>query len=645
MACVHKELGDIEACIDALEQCAASGQDMEGPRDDAFFGDLWSHPRFAALFAGLDPRKFTTLEVEDPLVVRNLDLNVGAEVPPELERFENLEVLDLSGEFRALPAWLATLSKLRKLKFYSWGETVIADEILCMPSLELIESYTELSKGYEVVAINQLLKSFHKREVRADARPVHLALLVGRSVEDVSDEAMVEALASTATKVHRAALKELERRWKTRRIELETGAELVVLGRLAADRDVLSERLDRLGVESKKKVGKKTAAIVIGPCHGGKALAHLGGTLLVVLETHLHAALDRQDVRHLQQEGGEETVQQLSELLASVDPGNVAIALEMIKRGGLPGGLLEELFLVAQNNKFDRKLRDAAKTLFERYAKPETVDAVRSELKRTSVFSSGETKLAKRLDALERKSDGELDGRKIALAMFAQGAGALKYLFKKAKKGAPTLDLLERVRKGSSLHLTGLELTRIPDEVCELHGLRLLHARSNRINKLTSGLFALAELEELDLSYNSLREVPDDIAKMTGLRVLVLSSNHFSELPEALTRLHGLEELVFASEQYSEKMKLRSLPESMGGLTHLRKLVVSCHRFEALPDSIRTLKHLEKLDLSHGQVTALPSWLVDLPALQALDVRGTTLSTESVALVDALSSKGVQVTR
>jgi Leucine-rich repeat (LRR) protein len=47
-------------------------------------------------------------------------------------------------------------------------------------------------------------------------------------------------------------------------------------------------------------------------------------------------------------------------------------------------------------------------------------------------------------------------------------------------------------------------------------------------------------LQELDLSHNSLAELPGSISSLTGLTALRLNHNQLSSLPKELTALHNL---------------------------------------------------------------------------------------------------------
>lgn len=644
IARVHKLLGDASGCIEALRKGKAQGDDMSAPRDAAVFRDLWSNEEFAAIFADLEPAIWA-VGYDEPLpspeqipFVRHLELHRPELMPEVLRTYTNLESLTFYGGASTLPEWLLELPKLSSLKNVPFDMSEVSHAILSKPSLRVCELYGQLPKGYERSAIKQLVASFHKDDVSQESRLSFLDILVGRGKES-SDEQLVEALGSSATKLSRVAKMLLEARWKSRSFVLESGAELVASGRIA-ERSVIKDRLERVGVKIKKKVSDKTVAIILGPKHAGK----VAGDVPVFLESHLHAALDAVDKRPLDEAPGDSAAQ-LSELLMSKDESNVRIGVEMIKQGGKPEGLLEELLLIAQYPEFERKLRNSAKTQFERHAGAEAVAAVQKHLARTSFFSSGETKLAKRIAAIAKGSAGTIDAMRLATLMYERTGHGLKFLLKKTKKSPVRRALLERRCSGNKLDLSGRELPSIPDEIAELTGVQVVDLSGNHIRELNPALFELDAVKELNVSENRLREIPEGIASMTGLQTLYLSSNWFAEFPRALGQLSHLRKLDLTRDHGTTTAI--PLTEAIGELTALEVLYAHNHFMDELPVELKSLPLLRTLELRGGWLKLVPAWLTDMPALKELNVEYMKADNEeeAEAIYDALVAKGVTVTR
>lgn len=111
--------------------------------------------------------------------------------------------------------------------------------------------------------------------------------------------------------------------------------------------------------------------------------------------------------------------------------------------------------------------------------------------------------------------------------------------------------------------------------------------------------FFLRQLKRLDLSENSLVEVPADFGILnSSLERLILAHNSLAQVSTTLCR----------------------------GMAHLRQLDLSHNRIRELSDKIRELACLESLDLSFNQLTVLNRELCsDLKSLKELNLSNNTL--------------------
>jgi internalin A len=116
----------------------------------------------------------------------------------------------------------------------------------------------------------------------------------------------------------------------------------------------------------------------------------------------------------------------------------------------------------------------------------------------------------------------------------------------------------------------------------------------------------------LDLSLNSLTELPESIGQLTRLQGLYLYKNQLASLPEVIGQLTRLQVLDLNNNQ------LASLPESIGQLTRLQGLHLNNNQLASLPESIGQLTQLQELDLSGNQLASLPEALRQLESLKEL---------------------------
>jgi leucine-rich repeat protein SHOC2 len=116
----------------------------------------------------------------------------------------------------------------------------------------------------------------------------------------------------------------------------------------------------------------------------------------------------------------------------------------------------------------------------------------------------------------------------------------------------------------------------------------------------------------LDLSYNSIFEIPPQIGEMQLLRELRCSVNKISVLPREIGRINRLRRL------YLNGNRIRSLPEEIGRLQLLEELVLSENSLEDLPKTISNIAALRVLKLQNNKLHNLPYELADLQVLFGL---------------------------
>lgn len=107
-------------------------------------------------------------------------------------------------------------------------------------------------------------------------------------------------------------------------------------------------------------------------------------------------------------------------------------------------------------------------------------------------------------------------------------------------------------------------------------------------------------INELILAQNQLSPLPPEIGSFAGLKKLDVSGNTITELPEQLCELRELEVLLV------KRNALKSLPEKFGQLKLLRELNISGNSLEKFPPQILSLKKLEILHLGANRLRAIP---------------------------------------
>jgi len=172
----------------------------------------------------------------------------------------------------------------------------------------------------------------------------------------------------------------------------------------------------------------------------------------------------------------------------------------------------------------------------------------------------------------------------------------------------------------------------------ELTGITRLKIIEN-LSTFPTEIYQLADsLEILDLSSNQLCSLPNDFAKLHKLKILFLSDNAFTHLPEVLGLCPELEMIGFKANQIktvSEKSlppktrwliltdnQIKTLPNAIGQLKRLQKLMLAGNQLTTLPESMAQCKNLQLLRISANQLSELPDWLLALPKLAWLAFSG-----------------------
>lgn len=156
-------------------------------------------------------------------------------------------------------------------------------------------------------------------------------------------------------------------------------------------------------------------------------------------------------------------------------------------------------------------------------------------------------------------------------------------------------------------------------------------------------IYSLADsLEILDLSGNALSSLPDDLHQLHKLRIIFCSDNLFTELPPVLGACPALTMVGFKANRIRHvpaaalpaqlrwlvltDNAIEELPPELGQRPQLQKMMLAGNRLRALPASMAALHKLELLRIASNQLTGLPDWLPSLPRLTWLAYAGNPFS-------------------
>jgi Leucine-rich repeat (LRR) protein len=144
--------------------------------------------------------------------------------------------------------------------------------------------------------------------------------------------------------------------------------------------------------------------------------------------------------------------------------------------------------------------------------------------------------------------------------------------------------------KITDLYINSNPISELPSYIGKLKTLKCLQLSKTRITSVPASIMELVHLEELDLSRNSLTELPEGIFdRLVALKKLDVSSNGMARLPR-MEKLTALEDANISGN------KLRELPHGLLELTNhnLSILNVSNNKLKQFPDT-DTCQRVNKL--------------------------------------------------
>jgi Leucine-rich repeat (LRR) protein len=165
------------------------------------------------------------------------------------------------------------------------------------------------------------------------------------------------------------------------------------------------------------------------------------------------------------------------------------------------------------------------------------------------------------------------------------------------------------------LNLSHNSLVDLPKSVGSLHQLRELDLSQNKFSCLPEHLVNLKDLQFLDLSDNEFKVLPEWIGNLTRLKYLRLFGNRLSTLPESLDQLTSIEELML-SNGFGTGGSFRELPLCISGMNRLEQLWAQGCEISELPNWISRLSCLKTLVLESNSITNLPENIVGLERLE-----------------------------
>ena len=183
------------------------------------------------------------------------------------------------------------------------------------------------------------------------------------------------------------------------------------------------------------------------------------------------------------------------------------------------------------------------------------------------------------------------------------------------------------------------KLRTVPDELCRLTNLTYLSLHHNGLRTLPSSFCMLQQLNDLNLAYfpfvelliftrhNSFEQLPRAICHLATLTSLDVSNNSLHELPLNMGDLQSLQEVylryrwILSRKLHFAKNNISVLPETFKDLVHLVTLRASFNQIEEISDQLfARMTCLAHVDLASNRLLTIPKSLAQSPHLRIVDL-------------------------
>jgi Leucine rich repeat len=130
----------------------------------------------------------------------------------------------------------------------------------------------------------------------------------------------------------------------------------------------------------------------------------------------------------------------------------------------------------------------------------------------------------------------------------------------------------------------------------------------------------LGTVKRLSFSNTGMKVIPPEIIYFTQLEELGFQNNEISEndkisvIPDCIGHLQQLRKLLISFN------KISVIPDCVGNLQQLQILYIGHNEISVIPDCIGNLQQLEMIYIGYNQISEIPDWIGNLQHLQSLDL-------------------------
>ncbi|MES2397547.1 MAG: leucine-rich repeat domain-containing protein [Bacteroidota bacterium] len=164
------------------------------------------------------------------------------------------------------------------------------------------------------------------------------------------------------------------------------------------------------------------------------------------------------------------------------------------------------------------------------------------------------------------------------------------------------------------IDISGNSLTKLPSRLNELKNLKALHVNKNLLTSLNTEITSCSMLEVLQIQDNPLESISKEIEKVTTLKELTIGGvSRNCTIPVEVWNLTNLIKLKLVN------VNLTEIPPSVAGLKKLDELCLSSNSITEIPVELYLLTNITYINLGYNKLNVIPS---SIKAFENLDYLG-----------------------
>lgn len=499
----------------------------------------------------------------------------------ELEHFKQLQSLTIHhNELKELPDIFDNFDSLKYLEiednkitnfppsFYKHNfDRLITEvnnfEILFIPCKEL--KVVNSNFDYQILEKRKSFsKAFFTKKYAAKFKEIfyNICLEKGRNYHNYPLDFFFKALTLSFAPVQQSALNFIRKNWEEKldKKPIQKGSSIVILGKSSFNKKELKSRLKKYEIDFSTKINEKTSHVILE-----KGITNYDNFeqkgIIFIPENALQDFFKKEEPLYLNEETtSDNEIENIQNLLSSVDSDMVNLGLEMMTSLGVPEKVITELFLIFKDvESHSTSVRNKAKKLLFKYCSA-TLKANLETHNRLKLITPNFNKnynLPYFFKQIIQST--ELDSVKITKYLIERYNYYFHFcaigILRNDDEKLEVLDWLLNQKKEINIRANDLSnpinLFKLPlESLLLITSLEYSHCV---IDTIPTELFKLINLIFLTIAGNTIKNLPDDFSNLKKLKTLQINNNQLKEFPIILEKMPTLKMIYLVSNPFSEE--------------------------------------------------------------------------------------------